>query len=510
MYHYKYPEHGYGTHSYYVYPYGTQSADFGSTYYKWDAMTDNIMSGSPEHSIAGIAELQYQCAVSVNMGFSPEGSGSYSYLVPEAIQDHFGYSEDAQFVSKDNYSLTEWTDMITDNLENDHPIYYSGQSSSGGHAFALDGMQGSDMFHFNFGWSGYQNGYYYLEGSGAVGGYNQDQGMVRNFYPPEEEYPYYCADDTIRYLGGTLDDGATPYKPYAAGAECSWLLVAPTPQDSIDYFEFEFLHMNMENSDYLRIYDGPTPDHELLGEFTGDILPENFNSANDSVFIVFETDDNQSDHDGFRLKYKINLPSYCSGITTLSEPTGTFDDGSGEYNYINNSICQFILNPPDASDLTIFFDEFDLGEGDRMVIYETSPTTMLAELTSEDDPESLVSSTGSMMITMQTDNIVNGGGFTISYQIGNIGIDKTNMFSEFTLYPNPAREMITVRLRADQQDNMKLQITSVDGKTIAMNRIENRGGVFYKEINLQDVEPGMYLISVFADGGMISKRFIVE
>jgi hypothetical protein len=70
--------------------------------------------------------------------------------------------------------------------------------------------------------------------------------------------------------------------------------------------------------------------------------------------------------------------------------------------------------------------------------------------------------------------------------------------------------MITVRLRADQQDNMKLQITSVDGKTIAMNRIENRGGVFYKEINLQDVEPGMYLISVFADGGMISKRFIVE
>lgn len=510
MYHYKYPEHGYGEHSYYIYPYGTQSADFGSTYYMWDAMTDNISSSSPEHSIISIAELQYQAAVSVNMNFSPEGSGSYSYLVPNAIQEYFGYSDDAQFLSKDNYTLTEWIDMITDNLENDHPIYYSGQSTSGGHAFALDGMQGSNMFHFNFGWSGYQNGYYYLEGTGAVGGYNQDQGMVRNFYPPVEEYPGYCSTDTLRYLGGTIDDGGMPYKPYATDAECSWLLIAPTPQDSIDYFEFEFLDMNLESSDYLRIYDGPTATHPLLGEYTGDILPENINSTNDSVLIVFETDNNETEHDGFRLKYKINLPSYCSGVSNFDEPTGTFDDGSGDYNYINNSICQFIIDPPDASDLTIFFDEFDLGEGDRMVVYQTSPTSLLAELTSEDEPESLTSASGSMMITMQTDNMYNGGGFTLSYQIGNIGISKTDIFSEFTLYPNPATDNVTVRLRADQQEDITMQVTTVDGKTLLTDHIENQGGVFSTEIDVTDFEPGMYLVSVFADGGMTAKRFIVK
>jgi hypothetical protein len=47
-------------------------------------------------------------------------------------------------------------------LDAGRPIYYHG-FGSGGHAFNVDGYQGNDFFHFNWGWSGSYNGYYYLD-----------------------------------------------------------------------------------------------------------------------------------------------------------------------------------------------------------------------------------------------------------------------------------------------------------------------------------------------------------
>ena len=44
------------------------------------------------------------------------------------------------------------------NLENYGPTFFSGQGDDGGHAFILDGYATNDYFHFNFGWSGYNNG----------------------------------------------------------------------------------------------------------------------------------------------------------------------------------------------------------------------------------------------------------------------------------------------------------------------------------------------------------------
>ncbi|HKK10593.1 MAG TPA: C10 family peptidase [Bacteroidales bacterium] len=510
MYHYKYPVQGSGQTSYYCYPYGTLAANFGETEYMWDAMTDDISSSSPEHSIHAIAELQYQCGVAVNMNYSPEGSGSYSYLVPAAIEQYFNYSTDAAFMSKNSYTLTEWKNHIMENLEDDHPIYYSGQSTEGGHAFCLDGNQGSSMFHFNFGWSGSMNGYYPLEGAGAVGGYNQDQGMVKNFYPPAEEYPYECTTDTLHYLGGTIDDGAMPYKSYATNANCKWLLMAPTVQDSVETFEIDFLEFNLESSDYVRIYDGPTEDDELLGEFSGTTLPSGIESTSNQVLIVFESDANETDHDGFRLEFEADLPAFCSGVSYHSEESGTFDDGSGDYNYNNNKVCQYILNPENASDLTIFFDEFDLGDGDRIVIYQTSPTLQLAELTNEDDPESFTAESGSMMITMQTDNMYNGNGFVISYQIGNVGVGTTDFMKEFTLFPNPAKDLLNVRFRANIEGQATMQINTLDGRTMLIDRIENRAGTFLKEVNVSDFEPGVYMVNIFTKEGMAAKKFIVK
>ena len=80
------PAHGYGSHSYVHSEYGQQSADFGNTTYQWSQMPDEIYDSNN-----AIATLMYHCGVSVNLNYSPSGSGAYSNDVETALRSYFGY-----------------------------------------------------------------------------------------------------------------------------------------------------------------------------------------------------------------------------------------------------------------------------------------------------------------------------------------------------------------------------------------------------------------------------------
>lgn len=512
MYHYKYPEQGSGSNSYYFYPYGWISANFGETTYNWDAMMDEIMPSSPEQSIEAIAELQYHCGVAVDMQYSPDGSGAYSNDVPDAIKNYFGYSSSAQYLLKSYYTNVQWQNLIIDQLENNHPIYYSGQDDEGGHAFGLDGMQGADMFHFNFGWSGYQNGYYYLEGSGAVGGFNQNQGMVINFYPDNTQYPYACSSDTIASLGGTIDDKGYPNESYPVNASCSWLITRPTVMDSVSYYKLNFLMMDLEiGADHVTIYDGSTENAPLLGSYTGTTLPEEITTTNDTVLVIFTSDGNDDGSTGFRLQYEGETPMYCTAPVYLTEPEGTFDDGSGAMNYGYGSTCQFILEPTYATGITLYFDNFDLADGDLLRIYQTNPTLEIAELTNEDNPSPIHIETGSAIMFFATDNMYVSDGFTISYQIDNVGVTDTKFLSDFTVYPNPATDKMTVRVEAEDMAEVILKIHAMDGKIVTEKPLSRAGnGLFAEEISVDSFEKGVYLISIQSKDGISTKRIVIK
>lgn len=157
MRYWSFPPVGNGSHSYNCPPYGTLSADFGSTAYNWAAMPDRVTSSNTD-----VATICYHAGVAVNMQYGPNSSGAYSVDVPNALITYFKYASSAQFKEKTSYSSSNWENMMKGELDNSHPIYYSGSSSqSGGHAFVLDGYQVSD-FHINWGWNGSYNGYYAL------------------------------------------------------------------------------------------------------------------------------------------------------------------------------------------------------------------------------------------------------------------------------------------------------------------------------------------------------------
>ena len=54
-------------------------------------------------------------------------------------------------------------EMLKESHDIGWPVYYSGFSNSGGHAFVCDGYDDSDLFHFNWGWGGSSDGYFVID-----------------------------------------------------------------------------------------------------------------------------------------------------------------------------------------------------------------------------------------------------------------------------------------------------------------------------------------------------------
>ena len=171
------PIQGEGSHSYYCPGYGQQSANFGATTYDWENMPRSL-SGANQTQIEAVATLMYHCAVAVNMGFAPDGSGAFSDDVPPAMAQYFDYDY-CNKKQRASYSLANWILMLKAEFDLGRPVYYSGQSTEGGHAFVCDGYDEDDLMHFNFGWSGSDDDYYAVD---AID-YHTNAAAIFNYVP---------------------------------------------------------------------------------------------------------------------------------------------------------------------------------------------------------------------------------------------------------------------------------------------------------------------------------------
>lgn len=179
MHYWGHPAQGTGSHSYNCPGYGQLSANFGETDYHFEIMP-NTLSGATQEQIEAVALLMYHCGVSVNMGFAPDGSGAFSADVPGALSAYFSYAP-SQLLNRQSYTLEAWNSMLKEAFDCGRPVYYSGQSPEGGHAFNCDGYDDNDLFHFNFGWGGSGNGYFAVD---AID-YNTQQGAIMNMMPQQ-------------------------------------------------------------------------------------------------------------------------------------------------------------------------------------------------------------------------------------------------------------------------------------------------------------------------------------
>ena len=181
MKYWEWPTTGTGEHSYFAMGYGEQYANFGATTYDWANMIESYNSSANQEQKEAVATLMYHCGVSVNMMYAPDGSGAFSDDVPVAINTYFSYSDQATHIAKAGHIYDEWIALLKSNIDQQIPLYYSGQSSEGGHAFVCDGYDNDDLFHFNWGWGGSANGYFLIDGEHFD--YSGSQAIVYDFIP---------------------------------------------------------------------------------------------------------------------------------------------------------------------------------------------------------------------------------------------------------------------------------------------------------------------------------------
>ncbi|MBR4843027.1 MAG: C10 family peptidase [Bacteroidaceae bacterium] len=110
-----------------------------------------------------VATLMRYCAQAVNMNFSPQGSGALSSMIPMSLYSYFGYAPSAYNASRFTYGIDDWEALIYGEVAEGRPVAYGGYSDDdSGHSFICDGYDGNGLFHFNWGWGGYGDGYFSL------------------------------------------------------------------------------------------------------------------------------------------------------------------------------------------------------------------------------------------------------------------------------------------------------------------------------------------------------------
>ncbi len=188
MTYYQWPKQGQGSYSYTTETeYLNVSADFNTTY-DWKNILHNYdYENYNSTQKNAVSKLLFHCGVSVNMDYGIDGSGTSDIYVPKAMTEYFSYDKGMQVHYRATYNFNDWKNLIKEELNEDRPIIYCGQSEVGGHAFNCDGYDSNDYFHINWGWGGYYNGYYdlrYLDyEDNEQSAYNRSHSIVTGIKP---------------------------------------------------------------------------------------------------------------------------------------------------------------------------------------------------------------------------------------------------------------------------------------------------------------------------------------
>lgn len=502
LYYYRYPEHGSGSHTNYSSNYDDYYVNFAQQTYNYEAMEDQLSFYNNE-----VAKLIFHCATAVDMMYGPDGSGAYSESVPGAVKQYFGYQNNCSLKKKNNYSESGWKQLLKQELDLLRPLYYSGYSDDGGHAFVCDGYNSDDLFHFNFGWGGNSNGYYALSASdGAanpVGGFSSGQGAVVNFYPSDEDYPYFCTSKTISCSKGTLEDGSSVLD-YQNNMNCTYVFAVD--QAVRYYLNFDYFD-TQSGCDTLTFWNGNPQNGQRLLTLSGPSLStSSYMLEADSLYVTFVTDDSITAK-GWRFAFEIERAVDICGANVNYAPSGTISDGSGENLYGDNMNCFWKIRISDAEYIKISFSEFGLSPEDELRVYNLKmyPQVLLASYSGNEIPEPVTFHTNYIEILFVTDNYLNGDGFTLSWTSDTTsGISDLNEES-VKVFPNPANDKLFVQI-PESLDQWQMQVYDCAGRQ--MDVPWNLQGT-QCVLDVEKLHNGIYYMVGRNQRTTVKKKFIV-
>lgn len=167
--------------------------------YDWDNMLPQYSGSAYTAAQANaVAKLMYHCGLSAKADYGPSTGTN---CTPDVLVKYWEYDPDViKQLNREGFSLREWTAILDAELRASRPVYYSGVSfTSGGHAFLCDGADGDGLYHINWGWSGWSNGYF------DITILNSDYSGTESATAPADGFNYSCS----MIVGIMPDNGVT-------------------------------------------------------------------------------------------------------------------------------------------------------------------------------------------------------------------------------------------------------------------------------------------------------------
>ena len=155
--------------------------------YDWDNMLPQYSGSAYTAAQANaVAKLMYHCGLSAKANYGPSTG---AWCRPNVLVKYWGYDPDViRPLYRERFSLREWTAILDAELRASRPVYYTGCSTtSASHAFLCDGADGNGLYHINWGWSGWSNGYF------DITILNSDYSGAESATAPADGFNYTCS-----------------------------------------------------------------------------------------------------------------------------------------------------------------------------------------------------------------------------------------------------------------------------------------------------------------------------
>ena len=162
------------------------------TTFDWANMLDIYDNNATDTQRQAVAKLMAYCGAAIRADYGEKSTSAYQNQVVPALRTFF--NTDATRIMRSDYTNAQWISIIYDELQEGRPVIYDGKASGGGHSFVVDGFDGGELFHVNWGWNGHNDGYFALSvlnpgdnsGIGAStsnDGYRYGQGAIIGIQP---------------------------------------------------------------------------------------------------------------------------------------------------------------------------------------------------------------------------------------------------------------------------------------------------------------------------------------
>lgn len=191
----------------------TYTFDYANESFDWNNMLDSYNGSYTSEQANAVAKLMYACGVGVDMSYGTGASAAATSDVVGALVNHFGFDKGARVFTRSYYTLSDWNDLVYNQLKDYGPVQVSGRNDGGGHSFVCDGYNAGDFFHINWGWGGASDGYFKLTAldpasqgiGGSSAGYNSGQYIIGNICAPRADSQSYYSMYVGDALGASTD-----------------------------------------------------------------------------------------------------------------------------------------------------------------------------------------------------------------------------------------------------------------------------------------------------------------